>query len=355
MRQSVLASSAQKRAGLPSPVVRMTVARRTAPAESASACRRGWQGESAGEVAVRLARRHLDAATEAAERLAEAADPEALHDFRVALRRLRSVLRAYRSCLRKLPKKLRRELKRVARATSAGRDAEVFLEWLNSRSSFPESERFAREWLQRRLEQVRDAAYGQLRSEIPADFTVLAKRLHRTLAARRNAASYGEVTAMRLHAQIADLAADLTRVRSVEDAELIHAARIQAKRLRYLIEPLGRRLPDASAGVKRLRVFQDETGTLCDGFVRRRLFTEVAEAAGAEQARAAHVDTNGEQTEITVLNDIVHGLRALARRSERQVQHQFQRLQGRYLGARTQRWLEPFVRLEHRLAAPRMK
>jgi CHAD domain-containing protein len=355
MCQPVPASSAQKRAGLSSPAVRMTVARRTAPVEPVSARRRGWQGESAGEVAVRLARRHLDAATEAVERLAENSDPEALHDFRVALRRLRSVLRAYRDCLGKLPKKLRRDLKHTARATSAGRDAEVFLEWLNAPSSFPASERSAREWLQQRLEQMRDTAYSQLRSEIPADFTVLAKRLHRRLAASRNAASYGEVTASCLHAQITNLAADLARVRSVEDAELIHAARIQAKRLRYLIEPLSRRLPDASTGVKRLRAFQDETGALCDGFVRRRLFTEAAEAAGAERARAALADTNGEQTETTASNDIVSGLRALARRSERQVQRQFQRLQGRYLEARTRRWLEPFVRLEHRLAAPRMK
>ncbi|HYA38780.1 MAG TPA: CHAD domain-containing protein [Candidatus Methylomirabilis sp.] len=321
----------------------------------ASARRRDWQNESAGEASVRLARRHLDAAGEAVERLAEAADPEALHDFRVALRRLRSVMRAYRSCLSKLPKKLRRQLKRVARATSVGRDAEVFLEWLGSHQSFPVSERAAREWMQRWHEQVRDTAYRQLRSEIPADFTALAKRLHQTLTASRNAAPYGEVTAARLHAQLAELAADLAGVHSLADAELIHAARIQAKRLRYLIEPLSRRLPGASTGVKRLRAFQDDTGALCDGFVRRRLFTQAAEAAGAEQARAVLADTVGEQTEITALNDIVPGLRELARRSERQVQHQFRRLQGRYLGPRTQSWLEPFVRLENRLAAPRMK
>jgi len=271
----------------------------------ASARRRDWQNESAGEAAIRLARRHLDAASEAVERLAEAADPDALHDFRVALRRLRSVLRAYRSGLGKLPKKLRRELKRVARATGVGRDAEVFLEWLSSRSSFPVSERAAREWLQRRHEQVRDTAYRQLRSDIPAEFTMLAKRLHQTLAANRNAASYGEVTATRLHAQIVEFAADLAGINSVADAELIHAARIHAKRLRYLIEPLSRRLPGGSTGVKRLRAFQDETGALCDGFVRRRLFTQAAEAAGAEQARAVLAHTVGELTETTALNDIV--------------------------------------------------
>lgn len=327
----------------------MVITRRAKPTDPASAHRRGYQDESAGEVAVRLARRHLDAASEALERLVEATDLEALHDFRVALRRLRSVLRAYRFCLRKLPKKLRRELKRVARITSAGRDAEVFLDWLSTWSSFPASERVAREWLQRRLEQVRDSAYRQLRSEIPHDFTALAKRLHQALAARRNAATYGEITATRLHAQIVALAADLARVRSVADTESIHAARIQAKRLRYLIEPLSRRLPGASAGVKRLKAFQDESGALCDGFVRRRLLAQAADAVGAEPALAVLADATDKHAEISAPSDVVPGLLGLARRSERQVRQQFQRLRSRYLETRARDWLEPFLRLERRL------
>lgn len=333
----------------------MSAARRLAPAKPAAARHREWLDESAGEAAVRLARRHLDAATEAVERLAENSDPEALHDFRVSLRRLRSVLRAYKSCLGKLPKKLRRELKGVARATSAGRDAEVFLAWIVSRSAFPAAELAAREWLQRRLEQACDAAYRQLRSELPDDFTLLAKRLHRSLVAGRKAASYGEVTAGRLHVQIAQLAADLVRVRSAADAVMIHAARIQAKRLRYLIEPLSPRLPGATAGVKRLRAFQDETGTLCDGFVRRRLLTEAAEAAGAESMHAALVEGDDERPEAVALDNVVRGLRALARRSERQIRGQFRHLRARYLAAGVERWLEPFVRLERRLAVARRR
>jgi CHAD domain-containing protein len=317
--------------------------------------RRAWQIEPAGEAAVRLARRHVDAAGEAVERLADGADPEALHDFRVALRRLRSVLRAYRSCLAKLPKSLRRELKRLARATSAGRDAEVFLEWLDTRPALPAPEQAAREWLRRWLGQARDAAYRRLRSEVPADFTALAKSLHRRLAARRNAASYGEVTADHLRQQIVRLADDLGRVRSVADAGLIHEARIQGKRLRYLIEPLERRLPGVGTALKRLKTFQDKTGALCDGIVRRGLLIQAAEAAGAEQARAALVGAHEERPETPARHDVVPGLRGLARRSERQARGEFQRLRAGYLGPRTRRWLEPYVRLGRRLAEPRMK
>ena len=65
-----------------------------------------------------IALSYLDKATEALHRLKEAEDKEALHDFRVALRRLRSCLRAYRGLLQdSVPKKLAKRLRRLARAT----------------------------------------------------------------------------------------------------------------------------------------------------------------------------------------------------------------------------------------------
>jgi CHAD domain-containing protein len=331
----------------------MAVAGRVAPAKPASARRRGWQVEPAGEVAVRLARRHLDAASEAVERLAADADAEALHDFRVALRRLRSVLRAYRPCLRKLPKKLRRDLKRVVRATGDGRDAEVFLEWIDAEPSFPAVEHSGREWVRRQLVEGRDEAYKQLRSRILADFTVLARRLHRALVTGRDKTSYGEFTALRLHAQVAALSADLARVHSAADSALIHDARIQAKRLRYLIEPLVRRMPVARAAVKRLKAFQDETGSLCDGFVRRRMLGRTAEAAGARQARAAFAGLLGEALDITVMNDVMPGLMGMARRNQRQVDRQYRHLHDRYLATHSGRWLASFARLERQLRPTR--
>jgi CHAD domain-containing protein len=323
-----------------------------ASTKPASARPRGWQSEPAGDVAVHLAHRYLDAAGEAAARVASDPDPEALHDFRVALRRLRSVLRAYRSCLRKLPKKRRRQLKRVVRATNAGRDSEVFLAWLDIQSSLPATENAAHEWLRKRLEAMRDAAYAQLRTQVLTDFTTLVQHLRQALAVSRNKSSNGEVMADHIRAQTAKVAADLARVHSAADAEAIHDARIQAKRLRYLIEPSSPRLPGARAGVKRLKTFQDEAGALCDGFVRRRLFVQLAEAAGAQQAREVIETVHGERTKVPNELDVIPGLRRLAQRSERQVRQLFQRFQRRYLETRTQNLIEPFLRLERRLAGP---
>ena len=74
---------------------------------------------------------HLADAVAARARLAAAADAEALHDFRVALRRLRSWERAFRPYFEdELPKKLRRKLRDLARDTGASRDLEVHLAWL---------------------------------------------------------------------------------------------------------------------------------------------------------------------------------------------------------------------------------
>ena len=62
----------------------------------------------------------LDDALAAAERLGNPHDNEALHDFRVALRRLRSCIRDYRPYLKNnIPKKVRKELRSLASSTNA--------------------------------------------------------------------------------------------------------------------------------------------------------------------------------------------------------------------------------------------
>src|SRR3970040_32067 len=69
--------------------------------------RQGLLLQPVEQAVCRIALTHLDAARAAHERLKGASDTDALHDFRVALRRLRSVLRAYRPWLKNIPRKLR--------------------------------------------------------------------------------------------------------------------------------------------------------------------------------------------------------------------------------------------------------
>src|SRR5689334_25255974 len=66
------------------------------------------------------------------DRLDDPSDDDALHDFRVALRRLRTWLRAFRPVLRDtLRGKVMRRLGDIADATGASRDLEVRIEWID--------------------------------------------------------------------------------------------------------------------------------------------------------------------------------------------------------------------------------
>lgn len=286
--------------------------------------RPAWLAAAAGVTAADIALRHLDAALKARRRLKRATDPEALHDFRVALRRLRSVLRAYRPWLDAVPKKLRRRLREIARATSAGRDAEVCLAWLEQQGDVG----VAGDRLRVRLERLRDDAYAHVRADVLAAFADVEPCLRRRLKAIRRGkpaakTSYAAAAAERLQEQVARVAADLARIESAADTATIHDARIQAKRLRYLLEPLAdARLPAARAAVKDLKAFQDETGLLCDGFVRRGLIVETAA-------------------------DDRDGLAMLARLSEAEIERRFESMRQRYLARGTPRFGVPRHRNRH--------
>jgi CHAD domain-containing protein len=86
-------------------------------------------------------------------RLGKPGDDEALHDFRVSVRRLRSALRTWRDVLGRAARdKDLRRLRRVARSTGEARDTEVLLAWIGQAAGeLPASQRAAAGWLSRRL------------------------------------------------------------------------------------------------------------------------------------------------------------------------------------------------------------
>ncbi|HEX8903359.1 MAG TPA: CHAD domain-containing protein, partial [Longimicrobiaceae bacterium] len=75
----------------------------------------------------------------------------------------------------------------------------------------------------------------------------------------------------------ADLEARLAAVRSIDDQDEAHRARIAAKRLRYLAEPFAVELEGAPELVKRLKRLQDALGEMHDADV---LLARVARASG---------------------------------------------------------------------------
>ncbi len=212
---------------------------------------------------------------------------EALHDFRVAVRRLRSWLEAHEEEV-PLSSKLYGKLRRLARETNRARDADVALAWLQAhRAQLKTGERHGWRWLLDRYRQERDDEHARLRAKLSKRWERMEDRLKSALADHPVAqhARYAECCAARLDVYYETLTAHLNAVRGVEEDEAIHHARIAAKRLRYLLEPMGPALPAARAMITRLTDMQDRLGHIHDMNVLHHRLGEVAVEAAAAHAR----------------------------------------------------------------------
>jgi len=248
---------------------------------------------TAQEGARRVALGYLDQAVKASERLDEA---DALHQFRVGMRRLRSCLRAYDDVLGdELGKKLRKRLKAVAASTNPGRDAEVQLECvLTLGDTEGEHERHGVLWLAERLRAEKDQAYAKVRDEILAEFAKVEAKLRPALSSyvvKRRVGQpppgdrFGAVAARALEAAFADLRVDLSEVKSIADEAIAHRARIHGKRLRYLVEPFRGEVEGAKDLVKSLKAIQDLLGDLNDLHNLSETVGQALEESSLERAR----------------------------------------------------------------------
>lgn len=230
----------------------------------------------------------LDDATDAAARVREARDDEALHDFRVAVRRLRSWLRAFREVYGPaIRKKHLRRLRAVARATNPARDLEVQAELAT---------RIRSRALRGRLEARRDDA-ARSSADAVERFEAHRKALRARLVryegpavAGDGEATLAEGIADRLTPHVDALLAALARVESYDDDARAHAARIRAKRLRYLLEPVARHVAGSPPHVHALETLQDALGALHDAHLLAAEVTAMEEEDGASaSARASRV------------------------------------------------------------------
>jgi len=244
------------------------------------------------EAVARVARRYLDDAVSGLDRLRDRRDAEALHDFRVAVRRLRSLLRAYRRWIgRAGGKKVRRRLRELGQATNAGRDAEVQVAWLEAqRAALARRERSGLNWLLRRLRSVKRDSYRAAREHAKAGLhrSELLLRHRLDEPAGQGATRFRAAFAGLLGEQVADLEAKLAAIAGADDEEQAHEARISAKRLRYLVEPAGYELPGGGRIIGRLKRLQDLLGKLHDMHVLDGSLATVVEEAAREKARRMH-------------------------------------------------------------------
>ncbi len=245
----------------------------------------------------------LDAAVAAYGRFDNPEDLEALHDFRVALRRLRSCTQAYQDALSDtVPKKSRKQLRRLARATNEARDAEVRIEWLRSQEHhLPARQRIGWLWLLERLEARKAKAYDEIRTRAIKDFLRLEPKLRKQLQrytvaydldGQAHETPFAEVTGKQIKQHGKELERGLWRAAHREggnassaDVQTLHNTRIQVKRLRYLLEPIQEEIKDGKQIIKQLKELQDLLGDLHDAHLHAQEIALAVEAAAAARAR----------------------------------------------------------------------
>lgn len=192
-----------------------------------------------------------------------AAADDALHDFRVGLRRLRSWLRAFDPSVRPaVRRKHQRRLRSIVRSTNAARDAAVQSTWLSTHDLDAEpSRRAGYEVMKWRLGRQREKALRRVVDAVD-DFDRLAPKLKRRLGG--NDEGFGSVLREAILNAATSLENSLDRIRGWDDVRREHRARIAAKRLRYLIEPVSKFAEGGDAIVDSLKSLQDLFGDLHD-------------------------------------------------------------------------------------------
>ena len=191
------------------------------------------------------------------------------------MRRLRSWIRAFEPSLRDaVSRKQRRRLSAIADATSATRDATVHLEWLRKeRAALTARQRVKLSWLREWLETQRKNG-SEAALAAPRDLDAMSARLTRRLSvyrcpvvAHERAARFGTSLAAQLLKASDELQGDLAAIHYATDIDECHRARIAAKRLRHVMEPVSEVASEGNTTIEALKMLQDSLGDLHDTHV----------------------------------------------------------------------------------------
>lgn len=209
---------------------------------------------------------------EAARRVRRGSDPEAVHDLRVAARRLSAALRVWRTLL---PARTRRAaarpLRRLRRRLGRTRELEVSVELLEARlgPGGPLRHGPLDSLLGRMRERLARRRRAATRRVSPRRLKRLLGRLEAAGTALRAAAAAAPGRAREareFERELAEAArAAVAHAREHPDDETLHGARIRVKKWRYTLECLREALPDAGWPATRpLRGLQAALGDLHD-------------------------------------------------------------------------------------------
>lgn len=197
-------------------------------------------------------------ADEACERLQDPDDAEALHDFRVAVRRSRSWLKAFNDHIG-IEKDAMLRLRTLARRTNGPRDAEIALIWLQRLGEGLKVAKLVEEFKQRC-----NATLAEIRGLIAVEWPELSAKLSLEPKGLSDDTPFASIAMKQAKVAHGRLAVCLGQVHSLADIEAAHRARIASKRLRYLLEPFRHVAGEIDEAAELLKQVQDDLGDLHD-------------------------------------------------------------------------------------------
>ncbi len=213
----------------------------------------------------------------------EGNDPEAVHDTRVAGRRLQQAVSAFFPKPRAgKARQLRRKARRVRRALGEWRNCDVLLDLVGRRERRARKEDTRRAWefVRAYLIEKRNAESARARKKILRQETVDCADLARRLLDHPpvGAPPLGQRVAGSVHDAWGEWQSALARARDTRSVEDLHALRVATKDLRYrteLLHDLG--LGEVKPQLRWLTSLQEALGAWHD---REMLHQAVAEAVG---------------------------------------------------------------------------
>ncbi|HWP84226.1 MAG TPA: CHAD domain-containing protein [Terriglobia bacterium] len=259
------------------------------------------------EQVLAIARHHLDRFASLEAKVLKGENAEAIHDIRVASRRLQQVLDLLYAPAPARIRKLRRAIRRCRKALSLVRNCDVLAERaarVLKRKRVrrrPAWEAFQEYLAARRTRCFRKAIRRLEKLNLPGIYIQLRKELEGLREALPSVAPAGGGTAplaadldaalrQRLGAALQEtwqgLESSLRQAREQREARLLHAVRIAGKKTRYLIEVIHRLgAPDSQRPLQYLRRLQQQLGDWHDLEVQEEMMLEMVAGSGMLRER----------------------------------------------------------------------
>ncbi len=213
-------------------------------------------------------------ASHACDHLTDPSEPEALHNFRVAVRRLRTWMRTFKR-YHNTGKKTIKRLGRLTDSTNTSRDLEVCRDWLNvylsEMADIPPDNNNALKALLDQITGDYEQELAKIQDHVPAEWQELDHKLKKHLGSDIDGDKKNELmpnVAGKKILKLCDTADEqLGQIHGIEDRLAIHKLRIYFKRLRYLLEPFRSRQPALKEIIRFLKETQDVLGDFRDAHI----------------------------------------------------------------------------------------